>query len=500
MTLDPEVVHIINSLWVFVAATLCFLLQAGFGLLEAGSVRSKNAQNIMIKNLMDAAVSAIAYWAIGFAFAFGEGGNPFIGTSYFFLKDAEDYYIIWFFHFVFAGTTATIVSGAVAERCRFRAYLIYSFALTGFIYPVVAHWNWHPDGFFYGKVLDYAGGGAVHGVGGAAAWSASYFLGPRIGKFVKNEETGKIETKHIPGHNLVLAALGGFILWFGFFPFNAGSSGDITDVDTVGRVVVVTTLAGASGSFTLLLFGQWRYGHWDMMMALNGLLAGMVSTCSGVAYYDPWVAIIVGLTGALVYYGQINLFEYVLHIDDPLGASALHFGAGFYGMILVGFLGNPKYLGDDEDLAGIFYGGNGTQLGWQLTAFATYFSWAFGTCSIMFFTLNRLGWFRVNAEVERMGMDIHHHGGHAYRLGSMLQDQSISLAAHEVKNEIDETEDLEVDDIEKNASIRTTNKRAQKEEEERQILETISKTLRRSTRSLIARRDSSSYALSPGAF
>lgn len=156
MALDPEIAEIINACWVFLAGCCCFLLQAGFGLLEVGSVRAKNAQNIMLKNLLDAAVAALAYWATGFGLAYGEGGNPFMGLSLFFLK-GSDAYITWFFNFVFAGTTATIVSGAVAERCRFRAYLIYSFFLTGFIYPIVAHWVWCPDGFFYGKVQDYAG-------------------------------------------------------------------------------------------------------------------------------------------------------------------------------------------------------------------------------------------------------------------------------------------------------------------------------------------------------
>jgi len=432
---DEELTATINGLWVLIAGVLCFLLQAGFGLLEAGSVRAKNAKNIMIKNLLDAAVAALAYWAVGFAFAYGEGGNPFIGLSFFFLKGTNDY-IMWFFQFVFAGTTATIVSGAVAERCRFMAYIIYSFALTGFIYPVVAHWVWNADGFLYGKVYDFAGGGAVHGVGGAAAMAGAYFLGPRIGRFVKNEETGKVEPVEIPGHNLVLAALGGFILWFGFFPFNCASGANIVGFQAVidtGRVAVVTTLAGATGAFTLLFYGRVCLKTWDMMLALNGLLAGMVATCSGVNAYEPPIALVVGASGSMVYYAQNWLFENVLHIDDPLGASALHMGAGFWGLLLVGFLGSPDYLGDDRDLIGIFYGGNGKQLGYNLYGMVVYFSWAFGTCAILFWTLNYFGRFRVSEEVELMGMDIHHHGGHAYRLGSMVTSQLQQYTTEQLK-------------------------------------------------------------------
>jgi ammonium transporter, Amt family len=311
--------------------------------------------------------------------------------------------------------SATIVSGAVAERCRFKAYLIYSFFLSGFIYPVVSHWMWSPDGFLYGRVLDFSGSGAVHLVGGAAAMSGSVFLGPRIGKFKYHEDTKKWETVDIPGHNAVLAALGCFILWTGFFAFNGAACGAFfcPDYVTTGRIVTVTMLAGSSGCLALLFYGAFRTGHWDLKLAMNGLLSGMVASCSGCNVMTPWASIVTGIAGAAGYYFQNWLFEFVLHIDDPVGASAVHMGAGIVGVIVPAFLAHSDWT-TGPDQAGIFYGGTGKQLGWQIFAVVVYFVWAFGTCSIIFFTLDKFGMLRVSAEVELAGMDTHHHGGRAY--------------------------------------------------------------------------------------
>eukprot|EP00549_Striatella_unipunctata_P007703 CAMPEP_0118701394 /NCGR_PEP_ID=MMETSP0800-20121206/17226_1 /TAXON_ID=210618 ORGANISM="Striatella unipunctata, Strain CCMP2910" /NCGR_SAMPLE_ID=MMETSP0800 /ASSEMBLY_ACC=CAM_ASM_000638 /LENGTH=460 /DNA_ID=CAMNT_0006602309 /DNA_START=45 /DNA_END=1427 /DNA_ORIENTATION=- len=412
----------IDLFFVLTMGILCFLLQAGFGLLEVGSVRAKNAQNIMMKNLMDAAVSAIAYWLIGYGIAYG-GTNSFIGDGIWALKPdlltPEDY-IYWYFNYVFAGTTATIVSGAVAERCQFRAYLVYSFALSGFIYPVASHWIWDGSGFLFGKVQDFAGGGAVHMVGGAAAAAGAFFLGPRSGKFVEDPDTGKKVPTTIPGHNAVLASLGALILWFGFFAFNGGSSYVISgsgNYDAVGRAVVVTTLGGAAGSFTLLIWGFYANGVWDLTYPINGLLAGMIGTCSGANVLDPWAAFILGILAAVGCQLQILLFENVLFIDDPLGASAVHYAGGMVGMIYAAFLKNPKYTGDtDPDLIGIFYGGNGKLLGYAFYGIIVYSAWAFGTSGVLFFSLNKIGWLRVSEEEEAEGMDLSHHGGKAYNM------------------------------------------------------------------------------------
>lgn len=204
----------------------------------------------------------------------------------------------------------------------------------------------------------------------------------------------------------------------------------------------MTVLAGSAGAFVSLLWGLWRFGTWDMAYAVNGLLGGMVATCSGVNVYDPWIGVCVGILGAAGTYAQIWLFESVLHIDDPLNASAVHQGAGIVGLISVGFFANSAYVDNDADRAGVFYGGNGKQLGYQLYGLVVYFAWAFGTSSIMFFALSRAGWLRVSEEVERMGMDIHHHGGTAYRLDSVTDKQmSKVLAALRKSNEMDDTTD-----------------------------------------------------------
>ena len=425
----------INGVWIFIAGVLCFLMQAGFGLLEVGSIRAKNAQNVLLKNIIDGCAAALIYWATGFGLALGEGGNPFLGKTYFFLIGYEDQLVIFFFFYVFAATTATIVSGAVAERCRFRAYLVYTFVLTGFIYPVNTHWLWSPDGFLHGHVVDYAGGGAVHMVGGAAALAGAWIIGPRIGRFTYDESTKKWSSNPIPGHNAVLAATGAFILWFGFFPFNAASGFAIVGdgFAQVGRVATVTALAGAAGCFTLLGVGFYFHEEQtiDLGLSINGLLSGMVATCSGVGYYDPWAGIPVGITGALSYYAFALLLE-KLRIDDPIGAAPVHLAAGGWGLICAAFFTNGAYLdGATADQIGIFFGGNGILLGWQLAALLLDFAWPFTTCSLMFWTMNRYGILRVSEEAEKMGMDHHHHGGSAYRWDSVVtgpSTQSISAS------------------------------------------------------------------------
>lgn len=437
----------VDLMFVLICGILCFLLQAGFGLLEVGSVRSKNAQNIMLKNLMDAGVSAVAYWVCGYAFAYGKEGNGFIGSGYYLMINSEDY-IEWFFNYVFAGTATTIVSGAVAERCQFRAYLVYSFVFTGFMYPVATHWIWGEDGFLFDKTHDFAGGGAVHMVGGAAAMAGSYFLGPRLGKFLEDPETGKLRPQKILPHNIVLASLGGFILWLGFFPFNAGSTYTIAGVAQyvkTGRSVLVTTLGGASGGITLLLWGYLTDQYWDISYAINGLLAGIISTCSGADIIDPIPAFLVGIFGAIFCQLQILLFENVLFIDDPLNASAVHLAGGAVGMIAVGFFANPKYT-EEDGTAGIFYGGDGKQLAYQLYGMVAYFFWAFGISSIVFYTLKVIGWFRVSEEEELEGIDITLHGKKAYNEELPVSD-GVEQSTMRERFVDDTTNDVTDDDV-----------------------------------------------------
>jgi ammonium transporter, Amt family len=278
-----EMMTSIDAFFVLVMGMIVFMLQAGFGLLEVGSVRAKNAQNIMIKNLMDAAVTAMAYYLIGYSLSYGGGGNSFTGGTSLMALRADTITpidnVYWYFNYVFAGTTSTIVSGAVAERCQFRAYLVYSFALSAFIYPIACHWIWDPSGFMYGKVYDFAGGGAVHMVGGTAAAVGAYILGPRHGKFRVDAVTGKTVPVSIPGHNATLAVVGTLILWFGFFAFNGGASYAIAGEAAffaTGRAVVVTTLSGASGGLVTMFWGRYATGTWNLSWTINGILAGMV--------------------------------------------------------------------------------------------------------------------------------------------------------------------------------------------------------------------------------
>jgi ammonium transporter, Amt family len=388
----------------------------------------------------------------------GAGGNGFIGGTALMALPSDNIapndYIYWYFNYVFAGTTATIVSGAVAERCQFRAYLCYSFALAGFIYPVCSHWIWSPDGFLNGVVYDFAGGGAVHMVGGVAAGTASYFLGPRVGRFAVDPDTGKTYAVKIPGHNQTLAALGALVLWFGFFAFNGGSSYTIAgeaQYIAVGRAVVVTTLGGAAGAFTLMFWGYLATHTWDMSYVINGLLAGMVRTalpcrfetlrvgeftfltrnglfiivdviaqvavCSGANAIDPWASILVGILGAAATQLQIIAFENYLFIDDPLNASAVHFAAGGVSMLFPAFMANPDYTGEDK--AGIFYGGEWKFLGHQMYGMVVYSVWTLGTSGLLFFALNQMGWFRVSEQEELVGVDVSHHGGKAYPLDDL---------------------------------------------------------------------------------
>ena len=410
----------IDIFFVLSMGIVCFLMQAGFGLLEVGSIRAKNASNIMLKNMMDAGVSAVAYYLIGYSIAYGvDGSNSFIGgTSLMALNTLSPVdYIYWFFNYVFAGTTATIVSGAVAERCQFRAYLIYSFALAGFIYPVCSHWIWDSSGFLNGKVYDFAGGGAVHMVGGVAAAVGSYILGPRKGKFFYDSKKGKTVPVEIPGHSTTLAVLGTIILWFGFFAFNGGSSYTIAGEPqylATGRAVVVTTLGGAFGGMLTMFWGYYATGAWDIGWVINGLLGGMVATCSGANAQEAWAAVIVGLLGAAATQGQVLLFEHVLFIDDPLNASAVHLAAGAVGMIWVAFCANPEYSG--EDFTGIFYGGSWSFLGWQIVGMIVYSVWTAVTSGILFGSLHYMGWLRVSEEEEDIGVDVTEHGGKAYPL------------------------------------------------------------------------------------
>ncbi|XP_064601316.1 putative ammonium transporter 1 [Liolophura sinensis] len=404
---------------------IIFFLQGGFAFLEAGSVRSKNTTNILIKNLIDFFVSGLSYWLFGYTLAYGEG-NGFIGyqadlLAHYNLPTAK--YSYWLFQYVFAATAATIVSGAVAERCDFNGYLVYSFLITGFVYPVVSRWAWSPQGWllngatymdenggeFVVAYTDFAGSGALHSLSGAAAFIGALVVGPRIGRF--DPDTG--EANHIKGHSVPFAALGGFILLFGFLAFNGGSLGSISnpgDGAIIASVVVNTIVAGTGGAFiTLLLNKTGWFGDrkWSLLVTLNGCLTGMVSVCAGVNDLYTWSSFVIGTLGGIVY--MVSSWTVVkLRVDDPLDATAVHLGGGLFGVFMVTFFSKSH---------GILYFWNrksGLHLAWQLAGISAILGWTIVLSFIIFFALKKLNMLRVDEEMEIKGLDIPKHGEPSY--------------------------------------------------------------------------------------
>jgi Amt family ammonium transporter len=384
-------------------------------------VRSKNAVNILVKNMLDPFIAAISYWLFGFAFAYGDQGysNPFIGYYYFAgYGMSGTKYAEWFFQFVFAATASTIVSGAVAERCAFVAFLVYSVILTGFIYPVVSHWGWAADGFLVSEgYQDFAGSGIVHLCGGMAAFVGAIMLGPRLGRYNSGlydkdkqvmAKAGKIE-----GHSVPLAALGGFLLIVGFFSFNGGSALQISkagDGEIFSLAVMNTILAAGSSGIVGLLVNRISFkgqpkGKWSMLKTINAMITGMVSICASCNRVHPWAAAVIGGIAALIMLAiswLMNRFE----VDDPLDAVAVHFGGGLWGVLAAPFFSKQ----------GLLYGHSsaGKELGSHVAAVVVIVVWTGGLCTAMFGILKYLGMLRVDRETEILGMDIVKHGEPAY--------------------------------------------------------------------------------------
>jgi Amt family ammonium transporter len=438
----------LDAFYLLIMGVFVFFMQCGFALLEAGTVRSKNTKNILLKNLLDACLGAIIWWAWGMGVAYGdsgtEDGNVFIGTavggSGAFLAagwgtpekggfDGSDGYTIslWFFQYVFAAAAATIVSGAVAERAQLVAYLIYTSVITGFIYPVVVHWVWCNNGFLsggftadksktiLGGCLDFAGSGVVHMTGGVAALCGAFVIKPRIGRFDENGNAVPM-----PGQSTPFQVLGTFILWMGWYGFNPGSTLGITPAGygpIMARAAMCTTLSAAVGGITVVFFDRIFSKTYDVGMVCNGILAGLVSITAGCACMLPWAAFLTGFIGAFVYYGASKLML-KLKIDDPLDAFAVHGACGFWGVLAVGVFGHPEFVsfgwGDaGDEYAGFLYGGS-TLFAAQLVALIIEIAWVASLSTAMFFTLKMSGILRVSEEVEMAGMDVSKHGGSAY--------------------------------------------------------------------------------------
>ncbi len=426
-----SVVIDVDTFFLLWAGGLVFCMHLGFAMLSAGSVRAKNTTNILVCIILDATVCCIAWFLTGFAFAFGTPSNPFIGLEWFAgesLGSENAAYSFWFFEFTFAATAATIVSGTVAERARFETYLSYSFLLSLLVYPVTAHWIWgggflqlnRKEGALLGVgALDFAGCGPVHMVGGVAGVIAAKIMGPRV-------DLTKYNNGEIPGHSSTLTVLGTFILWVGWFGFNAGSTIRLSNNSEVaGRAAANTMLASAGGTLAALLLSVLRTKHYSVDKVCNGCLAGLVSITSGCSAVMPWAALVIGGLGGIMYSYLSTFVSKVLKIDDPLDATALHFGCALWGLISVGFFAKPSFVMEvgnfsnstrDETISGVFYGGNGALLLCQVIEILSVFAWVAAVMFPYFALLHKLGVFRVSKEYELLGLDLTIHGGPAYPL------------------------------------------------------------------------------------
>ncbi len=394
----------IDTIWTLIAAFLVFFMQAGFAMVEAGFTRAKNAGNIIMKNMMDFASGSLVFWAVGFAFMFGSG-NSFIGTTGYFLQDTFanlglDIPIAAFFIFqtVFAATAATIVSGAMAERTNFSGYLAYSVVITAFIYPVVGHWIWGGGWLSQMGIIDFAGSTVVHSVGGWAALAGAIVLGPRIGKY---NEDGSANA--LPGHNLLMAALGVFILWFGWFGFNPGSTVAGTDL-SIASIAVTTNLAAAAGAVMAMSVSWIKYGKADVSMTLNGALAGLVGITAGTANVGNLSAVIIGAIAGMIVIYSVEFFD-KLQIDDPVGAVSVHGVCGAFGTLAVGIFATD---------GGLLFGGGISLFITQLIGVITVFFWAFGLGFALFKIIDVVIGLRVSEEDEIEGLDYSEHGAESY--------------------------------------------------------------------------------------
>jgi len=403
-----EIIFSINTVWVLIAAALVFFMQAGFALVEAGFTRSKNTANILMKNLMDFVIGTIIFWLIGFGIMFGTK-NGFWGGIDLFTKntyrtDMPDLAFL-IFQTVFAATAATIVSGAMAERTKFNAYLVYSGFITLIIYPISGHWAWG-GGWLSQMTIpfhDFAGSTVVHSVGGWTAMVGALILGPRIGKYTNGKKVNAI-----PGHNLPMAALGVFILWIGWFGFNPGSqlaAAGTVNANAISLIFVTTNISAAGGALSTLLFMWLKYKKPPLSMTLNGALAGLVAVTAGCDAVSPGGALIIGLLAGILVVLSVEFFDKVAKIDDPVGAISVHGVCGAFGTLMVGFFSTSQ---------GLFYGHGAGLLGSQAIGVFAVAAWTIAVAFVLFTILKYTNGLRVTKRIEEEGLDVYEHGESAY--------------------------------------------------------------------------------------
>lgn len=422
-----------NTIWTLIAAFLVFGMQAGFVMLEAGFARKTETVNVLMECIFDTCLCGLLFWAIGYAFMFSDG-NAFIGKHWFFLEGAPETYLTtgipviahWIFQYAFADTCSTIVSGAMIGRTSFRGDILYSIGITGFIYPIIGHWAWGPGGFLavYG-FFDFAGSSVVHTIGGIASLAGAIVLGPRIGRVFKRDGGGMP-----PAHNLTLGAVGAFILWFGWYGFNPGSTLSAVDMQGIGRVATNTTLAACAGGMVAMYLALWfgdTKGKFDLGFTINGVLGGLVAITCPCYWVSPLGAVLLGGISGLVVYLATNLLEY-LRIDDPIGAIPVHGACGIWGTWSLGLFACGKYgatgpTGADNSpaaiLKGLFYGGGGDLLKKQVVGNLVIVAATFIASFVLMWAVQKMPYpwkLRVEPEAETSegGLDVFEHGVPAY--------------------------------------------------------------------------------------
>ncbi len=416
------------AVWFLIGAALVFWMQAGFAMVEAGFTRAKNTGNIIMKNLMDFCIGTVTFILIGFGLLMGEDLVGIIGKPGFdlFTSYANFNFSSFVFNLVFCATTATIVSGAMAERTKFLSYCVYSGVISAVIYPIEAHWIWGGGWLSQIGFHDFAGSCAIHMVGGISALIGAKILGARIGKFKRDKNGKVVKVGAFPGHNIALGALGVFILWLGWYGFNGAAA---TSVEQLGSIFLTTTIAPAVATVACMIFTWIKYGKPDVSMCLNASLAGLVAITAPCDVTDAFGAIVIGLVAGLLVVFGVWLLDYKLHIDDPVGAVAVHMMNGIWGTLSVGLFATDSAPGyaianaSGQKLVGLFYGGGFELMGIQLIGFASVAAWTAVTITVVFLIIKKIFGLRVTREEEITGLDATEHGmPSAYAGFSMLPD------------------------------------------------------------------------------
>ncbi len=447
---------IVFGVWFLIGAALVFWMQAGFAMVEAGFTRAKNTGNILMKNLMDFCIGTIVFILIGFGLLLGEDVVGLIGRPGFdiFTSYANFDWSNFVFNLVFCATTATIVSGAMAERTKFLSYCIYSGVISAVIYPIEAHWIWGGGWLSQMGFHDFAGSCAIHMVGGLSALIGAKMLGPRIGKFVKDKSGRITKVNAFPGHNLPLGCLGCFILWLGWYGFNGAAA---TSVEQLGSIFLTTTVAPATATVVCMIFTWIRYGKPDVSMCLNASLAGLVAITAPCDVTDCFGALVIGtVSGVLVVFG-VWFLDYVLRVDDPVGAVAVHFCNGVWGTLAVGLFATTSAPGNDT-LTGLFYGGGFQLLGLQILGVVSVCAWTAVTITLTFLMIKATVGLRVSEEEEIVGLDACEHGLPSAYAGFSIMDVSNTMTM-DVNENTDLGQDSYVDasEAQKEAAVKVVN-------------------------------------------